>query len=332
MVPSRKIPRWNLGRPASNPGCARAHSSVGRNGLEGRREKPAYCTLQELPISVLHFAESGAHTEHSKSAGATTGAPSLHESPRFHERPPSLCSPNSRAHGPGSTRGWESRGRLSLAWALQGPLTGADSALTRGLPVTNRRHTSSRSPSKRRSQAWLCLSGLVALGLLACQRPQAPWTPVLEETSTRFLETETGRALESIEQAQGVLAQDAASARRHLDTARSSLLRLRDYYLPLLKARGSAYNAYRWLHMGDERRVLRELATIESLLLKINQRGHPHISRELEPVLEIVVKTEAAVTAGRGDAAELIETLASHINMLQLKGDLALHGSELGEE
>lgn len=77
---------------------------------------------------------------------------------------------------------------------------------------------------------------------------------------------------------------------------------------------------------------MRELATIESLLLEINQRGHPHISRELEPVLEIVVKIEAAVTAGRGDAAELIETLASHINMLQLKGDLALHGSELGEE
>lgn len=176
------------------------------------------------------------------------------------------------------------------------------------------------------------LGGLVVVLILSCRQQPPEWTPVLEQTSTRYLETETDRALEAVEEARKTFSQDPATSRRHLDEARSSLLRLRDYYLPLLSARESVYNAYRWYHLGERTRVLRVLATIESLLLELGQRGGPHISRELEPVLETVVKAKVAVTAGRGDAPDILERLGSQINMLQLKGDLALHGSELGEQ
>lgn len=184
----------------------------------------------------------------------------------------------------------------------------------------------------RRRRAACYLSGLVALLSLACQQPPVGWTPLLEQTSTRFLEAETESALESLENAEKSLTQDPVSSRDHLEEARLSLLRLRDYYLPLLRAREGAYNAYRWYHLGETDRVLSELASIESLVLELDQRRDAPLSRELESVLEDLVQAKSAVTADRADAPELIEKLGSHLNMLELKGGLALHGSDLGEE
>ena len=179
------------------------------------------------------------------------------------------------------------------------------------------------------------LSGLLA-GLLlvlspACQRQPDGWTPVADPASIRSLETETDRALESLEEARSVFIEDPTSARHHLNATRRALLRIRDFYLPLLKARQSISDAARRYRLGDREGVLADLAAIESALLNMVRQGHPRLSQELDPVIESVAKAEAAVTADRGDAPELLADLESRIQMLDLKGDLALHGSELGE-
>ena len=171
------------------------------------------------------------------------------------------------------------------------------------------------------------LAGLLCLG---CEK-QRDWTPGPEETSTRFLDREVAEALAALDEAQRKPTSDSAVAARSLVKVRAPLLRLRDYYLPMLEARASAYNALRWYHLGDSRRALDELQALESVLLGISDRQDPQLSREVEPSLEMVVAARAAVRAGRPEAGELIERLGSRTNLMLLKGDLVLHGSSLDE-
>lgn len=155
------------------------------------------------------------------------------------------------------------------------------------------------------------------------------WAPGPEETSTRFLEVEVDQALTALDAAVGALPTDPQAARRSLSEARAPLLRLRHYYLPLVQARTGAHGALRWYHLGEPRRALEELQRVEEVLLEMSALGDPQLSRELDEPLERVVQARAAMTATRSDAPGLLEGLGSRINLLLVKGGLAIHGTQL---
>jgi hypothetical protein len=177
----------------------------------------------------------------------------------------------------------------------------------------------------------LLLAAACGLSCLGCN-PEIDWTPGPEETTTSFLATEVEEAQAALDEAQQDVVTDPEAAAESLARARSALVRLQDYYLPLLEARARAHNALLWYRHGEADRVLDELAAIESVFLAVSDRHDAQLSRELDAPLEMVVGASAAVRAGRADAAELIERLASRTNQMLLKGGLVLGGSALESE
>ncbi|MGW8264826.1 MAG: hypothetical protein ACWGSQ_00560 [Longimicrobiales bacterium] len=174
-----------------------------------------------------------------------------------------------------------------------------------------------------RRSVLLLLPALLGVSGGCDSRPEG-WTPVLEETSTVFLETETARLLEHVQSARDRLATDPAGAEAALEEAQSTLEELRDYYLPLFQARERAYNAYRSLYLADETRVFEELDEIEGILGAMAELAQGGRLNEIQTLGEALSDARLAVEAGPSEGAPALETLARKLNQAALKGDLIL--------
>ncbi len=146
----------------------------------------------------------------------------------------------------------------------------------------------------------------------------------MEETSTVFLETETGRALDRVREAGEQLTVDPARAKDALGEAESALLYLRDFYLPLFQARERAYNAFRYLRLGEDARIERELTLIEETLESMAEAagGGPH--QELLALAEAVAAARIAVKGDPEEAGTALEALARRLETAVVKGDLII--------
>jgi hypothetical protein len=169
----------------------------------------------------------------------------------------------------------------------------------------------------------ILLAGIL-MGGAACENRPEGWTPVLEETSTAFLETEAGRLLEHVRGALESLDRDPAQARSALLQAESSLEHLTDYYLPLFKAREMAYNAYRSLYLRDEARVTVQLEAVEEILESMAERAEGGRLQEIQSLAESLADARLAVEADPDESGPALETLARTLNQAALKGDLIL--------
>jgi hypothetical protein len=166
---------------------------------------------------------------------------------------------------------------------------------------------------------------LLLLGLFwGCDRRPEGWTPVLEETSTAFLETETERALDRVRTAQEHIGDDPAAATSALEHAESALEHLTYYYLPLFQARERAYNAYRSFYLSDEDQAIRELERIEGILDAMAKNAPVGQLQELQSLGEVLADARLAVEAGGDAGAPALEVLARRLNQVALKGDLIL--------
>ena len=159
----------------------------------------------------------------------------------------------------------------------------------------------------------------------SCDQTPAGWTPVLEETSTAFLESEMERLLEHVRVASDALESNPAQAADALAQAQGSLERLSFYYLPLFQARERAYNALRSLFLGDEARVKAELEQIEGILIHLAESAEGAEFQELKSLAETVADARLAVEAGPEEAQTPLELLARRLNQAALKGDLILN-------
>lgn len=171
---------------------------------------------------------------------------------------------------------------------------------------------------------WMPTIAVVALlGVAGCRADPEGWTPVLEQTSTTFLETQTERALERTRAARGMLPGQPERAMENLDQASGTLEDLLEYYLPILKARELAYNAYRELYLGRPGESIRALDEVESILLEVATVD----ARFERAVREPLAHTETAKRALETDSSEArqaLVVLASELNFMVLKGDLVL--------
>lgn len=173
------------------------------------------------------------------------------------------------------------------------------------------------------------VSALVLLTLAlptGCERAPEGWTPVMEETSTAFLEAETQRALDHVQQALDHLegTENPAQMENDLREAESTLTHLLDYYLPLVQARERAYNAYRLHFLEDEAAVDRELARIEDILTSMAAKAEGQRLLEIEALAETLGDARMAAAANSGQEEETLETLARNLNQAAIKGDLVL--------
>jgi hypothetical protein len=157
-----------------------------------------------------------------------------------------------------------------------------------------------------------------------CDRSPEGWTPVLEETSTVFLETETRRLSEDVGTALTELRADPERAEAALEEARKSLDHLLTYYLPLLQARERAYNAYRYLFLGDDDRCVQELGKIAEAFEGMVGAFDGGALSELTSLAEMVADARIAALADPEAAAPILESLGRRLDLVVLKGDLII--------
>ena len=167
--------------------------------------------------------------------------------------------------------------------------------------------------------------GLVMLLLMGCSRAPEGWAPVLEETSTGFLSTETEAVASRIRLAKTHLPANPEKAATELALAEDALEHLLTYYLPLLEARERAYNAYRHYWLGRSRQTAHELAEVETILIAIAESGHGDLLRAMEEPLERLEDARAALDADTAEAARALQALATRLNSLLVKGRLVLN-------
>jgi len=158
-----------------------------------------------------------------------------------------------------------------------------------------------------------------------CDRSPEGWTPVLEQTSTVFLETETGRISERVEAALDHLRTDPGQAEAALREAKATVDHLQGYYLPLLRVRERAYNAYRYLYLGDETQVVEELGKAQETLEKMVEDVEGGAFLELLSLSESVADARIAALADPEEAAPILESLARRLDLALLKGDLIIN-------
>jgi hypothetical protein len=155
----------------------------------------------------------------------------------------------------------------------------------------------------------------------ACQDRPEGWTPVLEETSTAFLESETARVLDRVRSAKEGLREDPPAAENTLREAETSLEHLVAYYLPLLQARERAYNAYRSFLLEG---VDQELGRIEGLLERMAVDASGGRLQEIQSLGEVLADARLAVRSGPTNASRSLEALARALNQAAVKGELIL--------
>ncbi len=175
------------------------------------------------------------------------------------------------------------------------------------------------------TRRWTIAGGsLLILALLACSRAPEGWTPVLEETSTTFLRTETEAIASNVRLARANLQVKPQKATKELAAAQDKLDHLLTYYLPLLKAREDAYNAYRYHYLHDTRQTARKLDDVEAILMTVAKSGHGHWLRKMEEPLEKLEDARAALEADSDEATGALKALAIRLDSLLVKGGLVL--------
>ena len=165
---------------------------------------------------------------------------------------------------------------------------------------------------------------LAPLAIVGCSRAPESWLPVLEESSTTFLVTETEAVASRVRSARSHLPANPEDAAADLAAAEDGLDHLLTYYLPLLEARERAYNAYRHFYLGKTEQTARELDEVEAILITVAEAGHGHLLRAMEEPLERLEDARAALEGDTAAAKEALQALATRLNFLLLKGRLVL--------
>ena len=166
--------------------------------------------------------------------------------------------------------------------------------------------------------------GVLLLALVGCSPRPEGWTPVFEQTSTTFLQTEIEYVASKLDVAKAELRAEHETASLAIEQAQDSVQHLLTYYLPLLEARERAYNAYRHFILDERARTTEDLDQVETILMHVAESGHGHLLREMARPLERLEDARVALDVNADEASKELETLAAELNFLLLKGGLVL--------
>lgn len=152
------------------------------------------------------------------------------------------------------------------------------------------------------------------------------WTPVLETTSTSYLQDEIGRALAELEEARASLPADPGAVTEHIDATETHLQRLRLVYLPLLSARERAYNAYRLHYLRRDAEAISELEEIRTAILEVSRHGGERFLAELERIEELVADARIQLEARSPSATGGLRELALELDDVMNRAGIFLEG------
>jgi hypothetical protein len=168
---------------------------------------------------------------------------------------------------------------------------------------------------------------LVALVGCAGSPPTSKAPPEL--TSTRILDEEAERALADLRHARSEIKSLPKDAEQALAKAEATILRLSTYYLPVLEARGLAYNAYRAHALGDKGLCKSELDRVEEVLLGVVEGLGEPLGQELQGPLETLVDARIALAGAPDQSSDRLEDLLERLNLILVKGELVAPEGEV---
>ena len=179
----------------------------------------------------------------------------------------------------------------------------------------------------------VCVS-MLFLCLFACGQKGPDWIPVMEQTSTIFLDDQADKALRSLKNVESHLSPDAkVDVQKDIDDLHLTLAHLKYYYLPMLRAREHAYNAYRLYYLKRQDEVKKHLLEIKVLLEEIARRGDETLKGEMEELIDQAFSVEEALRLRPHQTQERFQTLLVKLNLKALRGDLFLDGEDMmGED
>ena len=174
----------------------------------------------------------------------------------------------------------------------------------------------------------------ILLTLIGCKKENQEWNPVFENTSFNYLYTEIDRSILIIDEASSdTLKDNEESLQEKLHQAKSTLLELKDYYIPLTIVRQKIYDAERFYKLKDIKKSENLLSDSKSIIKTIDtatkNQVFDKVILDLESMIDAVILSlddkSGSTTYGK------MKTLGEHINLMLEKGDLVLSGIEFNK-
>ena len=199
----------------------------------------------------------------------------------------------------------------------------------------------------RTSMCAIFLFGLILL-LISCQeKPSSKsiWIPAVEQTGFEYLQDAGMRIHEALQEAK---AKFGAGEKRHgfeqLERAEESVLVLLYYDIPITEARQLIYDASRLFALERPRESIEHLNRAEENLAEIAAHGSPQVVKAMRDVQQILddlrdqleefyssvwTKYDAEIPLAINNR---FAELSNKINLLALKGDMVMSGTNMLEE
>ena len=107
--------------------------------------------------------------------------------------------------------------------------------------------------------------------LLGCQQEKNEWNPIFEETSFEYFNSHIERSLALIKSASSEADRgNEDAAQEKMEQAQNSLLKIKDYYIPLTMVRQNIYDAERYFKLKDIKKAEKLLNDSISIITSLN--------------------------------------------------------------
>jgi len=165
--------------------------------------------------------------------------------------------------------------------------------------------------------------------LFGCQQEKSEWNPIFEETNFDYFKTNIERSLSLIDDAYSEANKSRdASIQEKLHQAKSSLLELKDYYIPLTAVRQKIYDAERYFKLNNIKKTEKLLNDSKSIILSLDVTTKNKVFDKV--ILDLTSMINEVMTSldedSKPNTYSKMKTLGEHLNLMLSRGDLVLTG------
>jgi hypothetical protein len=174
--------------------------------------------------------------------------------------------------------------------------------------------------------------GLILLTLIGCKKENQEWNPIFENTSFNYLNTEIERSISIIDEASSeTLKDNAESMQGKLYQAKSRLLEMKDYYIPLTTVRQKIYDAERYLKLNATNDSMKQLIDSKTIIESLGMMTKNTVFDKV--LLDLNSMIDEVIISLRDDAKRntynRMKTLGEHLNLMLYRADLILSGIDI---
>ena len=160
-----------------------------------------------------------------------------------------------------------------------------------------------------------------------CEKEERQWNPLVEETGFNYLSTEVEGAISLINAALNEADRNQPEGiKENLRSAKSKLLELKDYYVPLTIVRQKIYDSERFFKLDNVQKskaLLEESKSIISSLDGTTQNAwfDKVALKTISMINEVIASFDEN---SKTNTYNKMKEVGEHVNLILIKGDLVL--------